>query len=739
MAPRHILVFIFAAFLQQVQRTFTFPTGFIEIGGACTTLFPEGHAAAAQTSPSPYGISITGGRYTPGLPYEVTLTGSQPFRGVLLQARVVGTDTPIGTWEINNEAIFRLTNCGGQPNSLTHQNSLDKTLPRTVSWKAPLSLRDDVQFIATFVQERRTFWTRIRSASAQYSGTVYMACSSAPCLNGGVCSPGDSSGYGYACQCPSSFSGLNCEQLTLTGSQPFRGVLLQARVVGTDTPIGTWEINNEAIFRLTNCGGQPNSLTHQNSLDKTLPRTVSWKAPLSLRDDVQFIATFVQERRTFWTRIRSASAQYSGTVYMACSSAPCLNGGVCSPGDSSGYGYACQCPSSFSGLNCEQLVTDDPCVSNPCQNNGLCLTAVSGGSYVCRCVEGFTGTNCESVTTESPCLSQPCLNGATCIPDAGQQSYICRCAMGFQGQRCQDVIPDPSCSPDPCNNGGTCIETEGALPYFCQCTPGFAGINCDELERCIDDVTCLNGGICFAAYESNAVFCVCQAGFRGLQCEEEIPQPCREGLCENGGVCFNNANNTNYQCVCPPSFTGRHCETYIGSTDGCLSGPCLNGGTCFPHPTQVGAFLCQCPTGYAGTSCEIDINFCFTNPCLNGGTCTDIGTGYMCACPIQFKGTNCEIGNFCEPNPCLNGGTCNSGQSGFTCECLQGYSGTRCEMETGCNSSPCQNGGTCFTLNGGNGYFCTCPEGYMGTSCEIASPCASDPCLNGGTCHGRRN
>ncbi len=70
MAPRHILVLLFAAFLQQVERTFAYPDGVRDIAGVCSTFMP-GHGTSAQSVPSPYGIDISGGgTYTPGLTYE---------------------------------------------------------------------------------------------------------------------------------------------------------------------------------------------------------------------------------------------------------------------------------------------------------------------------------------------------------------------------------------------------------------------------------------------------------------------------------------------------------------------------------------------------------------------------------------------------------------------------------------------------------------------------------------------
>ena len=42
---------------------------------------------------------------------------------------------------------------------------------------------------------------------------------------------------------------------------------------------------------------------------------------------------------------------------------------------------------------------DDPCASNPCQNNGTCFTMPDiSVSFVCLCTDGFTGDTCGTGT-----------------------------------------------------------------------------------------------------------------------------------------------------------------------------------------------------------------------------------------------------------------------------------------------------------------------------------------------------
>jgi hypothetical protein len=67
---------------------------------------------------------------------------------------------------------------------------------------------------------------------------------------------------------------------------------------------------------------------------------------------------------------------------------------------------------------------------------------------------------------------------------------------------------------------------------------------------------------------------------------------------------------------------------------------CLNGGTC-----RVDGALpaCDCPSGFSGPRCEVNIDDCPANACENGGTCVDGVNGYSCACPPGLTGARCEI------------------------------------------------------------------------------------------------
>lgn len=96
-----------------------------------------------------------------------------------------------------------------------------------------------------------------------------------------------------------------------------------------------------------------------------------------------------------------------------------------------------------------------------------------------------------------------------------------------------------------------------------------------------------------------------------------------------------------FNCSCAPGYTGFICETDI---DDCEMNPCENDGTCLvsafifneiktglvivclyssaAFQDLVNDYRCLCPGGWAGKSCDMNIQECeLLQPCHNGATC----------------------------------------------------------------------------------------------------------------------
>lgn len=114
------------------------------------------------------------------------------------------------------------------------------------------------------------------------------------------------------------------------------------------------------------------------------------------------------------------------------------------------------------------------------------------------------------------------------------------------------------------------------------------------------------------------------------------------------------------------------------------------------------------------------------NPCTNGGLCIRQSDSYKCNCPEGFTGINCTINiDDCENNLCKNNATCVDGALSYRCECVGGYSGKFCEVspisnDLYSNISPCQpytcEHGVCHEQ--ANDILCECSEGYTGKRCD---------------------
>jgi len=212
---------------------------------------------------------------------------------------------------------------------------------------------------------------------------------------------------------------------------------------------------------------------------------------------------------------------------------------------------------------------------------------------------------------------------------------------------------------------------------------------------------------------------------RRQNCEVKKDDCGRDNPCLNGGSCRDSFGS--YVCDCPLGFTGRHCEININD---CENAPCRN-GRCIDN---INSFKCECYQGWAGNLCDRPVDECRSRPCQNGGQCEQRSSGYRCRCPPGTEGKNCEYNiNECFSNPCING-KCTDGINRYFCQCNPGFTGYNCETEIDeCSSSPCDNGGTCTDVVAG--FKCHCPRGFYGPTCSSdVNECASSPCHNGGSC-----
>ncbi|XP_072177932.1 slit homolog 2 protein-like [Diadema setosum] len=231
-----------------------------------------------------------------------------------------------------------------------------------------------------------------------------------------------------------------------------------------------------------------------------------------------------------------------------CLSSPCENEGVCLTDPIERY--RCQCPAGFKGLNCEAEINE--CDQRPCMNGGVCENLAGG--FRCDCATGFSGDMCEINVDD--CRAHLCLNNGTCVD--GINNYTCRCSQGYKGDYCEVDIDLCHPSVDPCQNGGVCFDL-GHF-YRCECPPGHRGVNCTEGYEDCRTRTCQNEGVC--EQDRNQFVCRCAQGYIGQFCEMNAniyisDTPCN---CHNHGQCYESNITHSFECMCLPGFYGRKCE-----------------------------------------------------------------------------------------------------------------------------------------------------------------------------------
>jgi hypothetical protein len=87
------------------------------------------------------------------------------------------------------------------------------------------------------------------------------------------------------------------------------------------------------------------------------------------------------------------------------------------------------CEDTFFGIYCDQQT--DFCAGDPmCKNGGTCVSASTWSSL---CPLGWIGRDCSEFV--DPCLSQPCQNSGICT--VVDDSISCECALAYSGDFCE--------------------------------------------------------------------------------------------------------------------------------------------------------------------------------------------------------------------------------------------------------------------------------------------------------------
>ena len=346
-------------------------------------------------------------------------------------------------------------------------------------------------------------------------------CEPNPCQNGGGCTESNFANVNigeYVCECPTGYSGINCEVNTNECQN------------NNDCINGLCGVFQNRYQCICFAGFEKSSVAECININECDPDPCQNGA--SCTDG---IGEYTCECTTGYTGTNCEED------INECDPDPCQNGASCTDGIGE---YTCECTTGYTGTNCQEDINE--CDADPCQNGATCVETSNGVylthsiyGYRCECTTGYTGTNCEEDINE--CDPDPCQNGASCTDGIGE--YSCECTTGYTGTNCQEEINE--CDPDPCQNGASC--TNGIGEYTCECTTGYTGTNCEEdINECEEDANICGDKFCrnivgsyicddcekFFHYHDNdnschQNTCVCENGVASSPCIVEGSASCQ--------------------------------------------------------------------------------------------------------------------------------------------------------------------------------------------------------------------
>ncbi|WAR02274.1 FRRS1-like protein [Mya arenaria] len=136
----------------------------------CDNMTPN-HPGSGQTAANPYTLTFSKSTYGPNEEIQVTLSGSQNFKGFLIQPRKEGTTSTTTYGKITPDDNVNTANpCTDGKTALGHKNDADRS-SASFRWTAPGSDVGNIVFLFTVVKSQTVYWVKQESATLTFDSS----------------------------------------------------------------------------------------------------------------------------------------------------------------------------------------------------------------------------------------------------------------------------------------------------------------------------------------------------------------------------------------------------------------------------------------------------------------------------------------------------------------------------------------------------------------------------------------